>query len=133
MLPLQTADALKVFDLSLSRMPRMIAMPVDWRVVAPELDWSMKLMFGDFIKDIKDHDLLQTVRPTLATTAVEMLRSAVSKVTQVDVVTLDDDDDLDSLGFDSLTLEELRRMVNKELGAQILDATSSPEFRSFIV
>jgi acyl carrier protein len=127
MQPLQTADALRVLDLSLRGMPRMIAMPIDWQVVAPHLDWSMKVISGEFIQGQDMPELVR--RSSFASQAdlVQMLRSAVSKVSQMDVGKLDNEKEFQTLGLDSLMLKELSEMVNEEFGAQVLSSMSVPE------
>ena len=109
MQPLQTADALRVLDLSLRGMPRMIAMPIDWQVVAPHLDWSMKVISGEFIQGQDMPELVR--RSSFASQAdlVQMLRSAVSKVSQMDVGKLDNEKEFQTLGLDSLNVKGAER------------------------
>jgi acyl carrier protein len=87
----------------------------------------MKVISGEFIQGQDMPELVR--RSSFASQAdlVQMLRSAVSKVSQMDVGKLDNEKEFQTLGLDSLMLKELSEMVNEEFGAQVLSSMSVPE------
>ena len=120
---LTTDDALKAVELALRGSQQPLAIPLSWKQLSRHLDWSCLALAHEFVPQPTVPISGQLSRATI----LKILHTSVSKVLEREDTKIHVDDDFDSLGFDSLMLEALRRSVNEELGTQAVSATSKPQ------